>query len=176
MCLDSERLGSLHTSQGKTLAEQLVLMIGTVGENATLRRAECWKASPGTILSGYTHPSLNTVSAYSAGKYGGILAYKSENKDEATATIGRQICQHIVGMNPTKIGKEDVDKPEKDSDDETCLIYQDYLLDPTVSAGSILKENKIEIVDFMRFECGQNLDVKSEVNGGQPLESVQTCQ
>ncbi|XP_077300749.1 elongation factor Ts, mitochondrial [Arctopsyche grandis] len=179
MCFDTERLGSLHTSQGKTLAEQLVLMIGTVGENATLRRAECWKSAPGISLIGYTHPATSDVTPLSIGKYGGILAYTCEDKTVDSSVIGRKICQHIVGMNPTKVGKEDTDKPEKVSDDENCLIFQEYLLDPELQVNEVLKENKLNVLDFVRFECGQNLEVQTEEikpKDGQPLENVQTCQ
>lgn len=179
MCFDSERLGSLHTNQGKTLAEQLVLMIGSVGENATLRRAECWKSAPGISLIGYTHPATGHITPFSIGKYGGILAYTCEDKSVDLNVIGRQICQHIVGMNPTKVGKEGTDKPQKVSDDENCLIFQEYLLDPELQVDEVLKENNLHVLDFVRYECGQNLEVQNEEikpNGGQPLENVQTCQ
>lgn len=175
MCLDTERLRNLHTAQGKTLGEQLALMIGIIGENAILKRAECWKAVPGVIVTGYTHPSLTETSSFSTGKFGSILAYKCDQITEETPTIARKLCQHIVGMNPLKIGKVDNDKPAESSDDETCLIYQEFVADTDLTVNDVLKEHHIEVVDFERFECGQTSQNPIEKDG-QALENVQTCQ
>lgn len=81
------------------------------------------------------------------------------------------ICQHIVGMDPKKIGS-DTDEPAKNKDDETCLIHQEYLLDDSVTVKDILEESKLEIIDFKRFECGEIVNAV----GDQPLEYVETCQ
>lgn len=43
---------NLKTTDGKSLADKVALMIGTVGENATLKRALCLKAGPGVQLAG----------------------------------------------------------------------------------------------------------------------------
>lgn len=106
------------------------------------------------------------------GKFGALLAYRAPH-DEETTKVSRQICQHIVGMNPKKIGNDD-DVPEKNSDDEKCLIYQDYVLDESFKVGQILREFGIEVVDFRRIECGERDEAFSVK--AQPLEHVETCQ
>lgn len=170
MGLDAEQLKSLPASDGKPLADHLALMIGNVGENATLRRAICFKGDTGVRLTGYVHPSSNQTSPIMLGKFGALLAYKSD-RNETTDKISRQICQHVVGMNPKKVGCEK-DKPNKNNDEETCLIYQDFVMDESTKVGEVLKEYGIEVVDFKRVECGDHEDIGI----GQPLEHVETCQ
>ncbi|XP_013133897.1 PREDICTED: elongation factor Ts, mitochondrial isoform X2 [Papilio polytes] len=174
MELDSEQLGNLSAEGGKKLSEILALFIGSVGENAVLRRAECWKANNSDVkIAGYTHPAPAVLSDYSAGKYGALLAYK-QGKDHED--IGKQLCQHIVGCAPTKIGDKELDKPSKNSDDETCLIYQEYLLDPSYTVDEVLQENKIEVIDYVRFSCGEVAEASMPGVEKQPLDTVQTVQ
>ncbi|KAI5634559.1 elongation factor TS domain-containing protein [Phthorimaea operculella] len=172
MELDSEQLGNL-TSDGKKLSETLALFIGNVGENAVLRRAECWKANSDDVkIAGYTHPAPSKPGDYSAGKYGALIAYKQPNDQE---DVGRQLCQHIVGCDPKKIGSKD-DKPAPNSDDETCLIYQEYLLDPSFTVEEVMQKNKVEVLDYVRFSCGEVVENSLHGVGKQPLDSVQTLQ
>lgn len=175
MELDSEQLANLTVEGGKKLSEVLALFIGTVGENAVLRRAECWKTNSDDVnIVAYTHPAPSAPSDYSTGKYGALLAYKpSKDKED----IGRQICQHIVGCAPKKIGRQDQDKPAKNADDELCLIYQEYLLDPSYTVEEILKQHDIEVLDYVRFACGEVTDTNALPGlEKQPLDTVQTLQ
>lgn len=174
MELDSEQLGNLNTEVGKKLSEVLALFIGSVGENAVLRRAECWKANgDGVKIVAYTHPAPPNAGDFSAGKYGALLAYKQIKDGE---DIGRQLCQHIVGCSPKKVGAKDHDKPMKNIDDETCLIYQEYLLDSSVTVDEVLKEHDVEVLDFVRFSCGEPVNNALSGVEKQPLDSVQTLQ
>ncbi|CAH2239897.1 elongation factor Ts, mitochondrial isoform X1 [Pararge aegeria] len=172
--LDSEQLGSLSAEGGKKLSEVLALFIGSVGENAILRRAECWKANSNDVkITAYTHPALATPSDYSTGRYGALLAYKQPNDIE---DVGKHICQHIVGCAPRKIGDKEKDKPTENSDDETCLIYQEYLLDPSYTVEEVLQSNKVEVLDYVRFSCGEEAETEMPGVEKQPLDSVQTLQ
>ncbi|XP_013168346.1 PREDICTED: elongation factor Ts, mitochondrial isoform X2 [Papilio xuthus] len=174
MELDSEQLGNLAAEGGKKLSEILALFIGSVGENAVLRRAECWKANNSDVkIAGYTHPAPSVLGDYSAGKYGALLAYRQANDHE---DIGKQLCQHIVGCAPTKIGDKEADKPAKNSDDETCLIYQEYLLDPSFTVDEVLQQNNVEVIDYVRFSCGEVAEASMPGVEKQPLDTVQTVQ
>ncbi|KAL0849514.1 hypothetical protein ABMA28_013788 [Loxostege sticticalis] len=173
MELDSEQLANLNV-EGKKLSEVLALFIGSVGENAVLRRAECWKANSKDIkIAGYTHPAPAVPGEYSAGKYGALLAYKQSGETE---DIGRQICQHIVGCAPNKIGVKEKDKPAKNSDDETCLIFQEYLLDPSYTVEEVLQQHNAEVIDYVRFSCGEIVETNMPGVEKQPLDTVQTLQ
>lgn len=174
MELDSEQLGNLPADGGKKLSETLALFIGSVGENAVLRRAECWKANNKDVkITAYTHPAPPTPSDYSAGKYGAILAYKQASDTE---DIGKQLCQHIVGMAPRKIGNKDKDEPAKNADDETCLIFQEYLLEPSLTVQEVLDQHKVEIIDYIRFSCGEVIEANMPGVEKQPLDTVQALQ
>ncbi|KAJ8952265.1 hypothetical protein NQ318_007432 [Aromia moschata] len=129
-------------------------MIGTVGENATFKRALCFKVGSGINLAGYAHPSGNAKDNVLLGRLGGLLAYKPLEPSEDLHEISKGLCQHIVGMDPKKIGNA-TDEPAKNRDEETSLLHQDYLLDDSVTIKEVLEGNKLEIVDFKRFECGR---------------------
>lgn len=78
-----------------------------------------------------------------------------------TYTIELQIVFDCVcvGMNPSKIGVTGKDVPACNSDDEKCMIYQEYLLDPSQTVAQFLADSGVSLVDFARFECGEQLDV-----------------
>lgn len=160
---EADNLKSIQGTAGKSLGDELALMIGNVGENATLRRATCFKATDRITLFGVTHPTqFVTANNVNLGKYGSIVAYKSTGDAGENDVLQKNICQHIIGMNPWKVGIADVDKPSEDKDEEKCLIHQEYLLDPTVTVGELFTENALEIVDFSRFQCGENIKTSEE--------------
>ena len=92
--LDADALKALPTIDGKTVADHSALAIGTLGENLSVKRALCMNVPSDVYLSGFTHPASTESGPVSYGKYGALLAFKTEeNKDE----IGKQLCQHIIG-------------------------------------------------------------------------------
>lgn len=153
---EAEALKNLRMADGKTLGDHLALLIGTVGENASIKRAICFKTSNDLQLAGYAHPTSTNVAAAEnttqIGKYGTIVAFRGSATDEE---LQKNLCQHIVGLNPLKIGEEGKDKPVANKDDETCLIHQEYLLDPERTVNEVLKENNVTIIDYQRYECGE---------------------
>ncbi|XP_008211425.1 elongation factor Ts, mitochondrial [Nasonia vitripennis] len=163
--LDADALKALKALDGKLLADHCALTIGTLGENIGLRRALCMNVPDDVILTGYTHPAPAEAGPITYGRYGALLAYKTEETQE---DIGKQLCQHIIGMNPTKIGDPEVDQPQKNSDEETALIHQEFLLDPSMTVQQLLAETKTQILDFARFEMGE------VVEGQQSLDAVET--
>ncbi|XP_066138032.1 elongation factor Ts, mitochondrial isoform X2 [Euwallacea fornicatus] len=169
--LDSDHLMSLKTDDGKSLGDKLALMIGSVGENALLKRAVGVKVANGIHLSGYAHPSGKSLSNILLGRIGGLVAVKSINGDNAYIDkVAAGLCQHIVGMAPKNIGKEDVASPNKE--EESSLIHQDYLLDDTMSIKELLDLNQIQVVSFQRFACGETVATSDE----KCLDAVEVCQ
>ncbi|EDW39778.1 GL15933 [Drosophila persimilis] len=162
---ESEALRNLPTDKGRNLGDHLALLIGAVGENATIKRAICFKAKHDINLCGYAHPAPTNVGTTDdttqVGKYGTIMAFRSDIK-YPDYEFQKSICQQIVGLKPKKIGEYDKDKPVENKDDETCLIHQEYLLDADRTVGEILKEHETTVVDYHRYECGEatkgNLD------------------
>ncbi|KAK9510931.1 hypothetical protein O3M35_005603 [Rhynocoris fuscipes] len=156
--LASNDLKALTAPEGKTLADHAALVISTVGENINLRRAMFVNTPRNIYLCGYTHPSPDKLSTkISSGKYGAIVAYSSLTNDPTVQQVARQICQHIVGMNPSKIGKPDEDEPDENKDDEMVMIHQDFLIDPSITVGQVLEDVGLNIIDFIRYECGEQI-------------------
>uniref|UniRef100_A0A336L310 Elongation factor Ts, mitochondrial n=1 Tax=Culicoides sonorensis TaxID=179676 RepID=A0A336L310_CULSO len=172
--IGSDALKDISCQDGKTLGDHLALLIGTVGENATLKRAICYKAPESVSLVGYAHSTseqiMNQEDGPLFGKYGAIAAFKvlQPPLDEGKQELQKKILQHIVGMNPVKVGDKESDEPESEKDDEKCLIYQEYLLDPELVVGELLEEQGLQVLDFQRFACGeqesQNQSVEQRSN------------
>lgn len=166
MTLDSEAFKELKASDGKSLADHSALVIGNVGENLCVRRALCVTVKDGVYIAGYSHPAPVSPSADLVGKYAALVAFRTPQSAEE---LGKRLCQHVIGMNPTKIGKKGVDEPNPVSDDETTMIFQEYLLDPSITVEQLLSDNEAEVLDFARFETGES--IAAEHN----LDSVETC-
>ena len=50
-------------------------------------------------------------------------------------------------------------EPPKIDENETRLLYQEFLMKPNIRVLDFLNENHAKVNDFVRFECGENLDV-----------------
>lgn len=72
-----------------------------------------------------------------------------------SSDLGRQLCQHVIGMSPRSVGELGVDEPNACKEDETCMVHQEYLLDPEVTVGQLLTDAGASVVTFKRFECGE---------------------
>lgn len=92
--LDAQFLKNLPAEDGKPIADHAALLIGNVGENVSLARATLFGVAPDVQLAACTHPAPMDSSRISYGKYGALLAYKSEEGNEV---LGQQLCQHIIG-------------------------------------------------------------------------------
>lgn len=72
-------------------------------------------------------------------------------------------------MKPLRIGNPEVDEPNQESEDETSLIHQEFLLDPSITVQQLLAETETQILDFIRFEMGETIE------GQQNLDAVETA-
>lgn len=161
-----EALKQLVAADGKNLMDHTALTIGSVGENIQLKRGFYIAVPDDVQLFGATHPApINSVPT-SFGKYGAFVALRSKNNCKE---YGPQLCQHIIGMNPSKIGNITEDTPNANVEEETTLIYQEFLLDPLTSVQHLLLREEIEIVDFVRFEVGETQRT------GETLDTAASC-
>lgn len=160
--LTPEKLNSLISPNGKPLADEVALAIGTVGENMAMRRGLCLKSGEGVQLCGYVHPSNPDSSSIILGKFGALLAYRQiAQRDIDLKLFAKNLCQHIVGMAPQEIGSVEEDEKCDNPDDEKCLIFQEYLIDNTWVVQDLLDNNGVEVIGFKRFECGEDIEGKS---------------
>jgi elongation factor Ts len=192
--LSADQLANILLAESRPVKDETALGIGELGENIQNRRAICFKAVAPVQLAGLTHPIPEggvKKDVVQSGRYGVIVAYKptaggkSSPKNSARLEdIGRQLCQHIIGMNPTEIGtmktargspdpveeepkaaeqasteaeSEQAATPYYDAD-ETTLLNQEFLMDPDMTVGEYLIENEVEVLDFTRFECGEKIE------------------
>lgn len=156
----TESLKNLVGSNNKKLADEMALLIGTMGENAMLKRAVCFKVPETIQLIGMSFPSPTNKAAeddeVQCGSIAAIMGIRTPT--ELTEELKKNLCLQVIGSKPLKVGNKEHDKPTTDPDDETCLIYQEYLFDTSKTVGELLEEQQIEIVDYQRYKCGENLE------------------
>ena len=93
---DVEKLKqAAYPGTGRTVAEELTELVGRIGENLVLRRAQRLAVGKGHVAS-YVHNSL----APGLGKIGVLVALESEATGEAVETLGRQLAMHVAAANP----------------------------------------------------------------------------
>jgi elongation factor Ts len=88
-----------------SVADTVTEMIGTIGENMTLRRTAYLSAKNGVVAS-YMH----NVMAPGLGKIGVIVALESTGNAEQLNTFGKQVAMHIAAANPQAVDVDSLDK------------------------------------------------------------------
>ncbi len=88
-----------------TVADTIKEMIGTIGENMTLRRTAFLSVKNGRV-AGYMH---NTM-APGLGKIGVIVALESKGDAKQLAAFGKQLAMHIAAANPQAVDVESLGK------------------------------------------------------------------
>jgi len=207
--LNSSEFSSLkvegHPAEGAgacSVKDLTALEIGNIGENILVRRGVYMKCGCDgrEMLASYVHatgPPLQHSGQrganqpnFSTGKYASLVLYETtpeasqlheagDNNGPSLAELGRQLCQHVVGMNPQSVGvyepvpvvNKEVSTPESGanseaptegseanteapSEDESRLVYQEYMFDTTQTVGAVLLQQGLRVVDFVRIECG----------------------
>ncbi len=148
---------------GRTVAEELVHMIATVGENMTLRRVAALTVETGVIGS-YMHNAL----APGLGKIGVLVALEGDAAAAALEGLGKSLAMHIAASSPVAVSRDDLDpasvqreravlagqarqsgKPEEIVEkmvegrlrkfyEEVCLVDQTYVIDGESKVGQVL--------------------------------------
>ena len=90
---------------GKTVAEHLVTMIGTIGENMQLRRSRALSVGQG-VVSSYVHGAVGA----GVGKIGVLVALESSGDAARLGEIGKQIAMHVAAASPLFLDVSSVDQ------------------------------------------------------------------
>lgn len=179
--LDRKAIDQIDAKDGKTMADLIALKIGLIGENIAPNTAEHFVVSnPNLHLIGYTHPPGGIQQGpLFYGRYGVLMAIEKTTSADFNGDIeiiGRQLCQHVVGMNPTSVGdlnnpkswpamKEDESVKDEEAQvseadfmgsTHTEMIHQPFLLDTDRLVRDILIEVGLNVKAFVRYEVGQN--------------------
>ena len=88
----------------KTIDEHITAMVGTIGENMRLRRAEGVAVDNGVVV-----PYIHTQIADGMGKIGVLVALKSEGDKAALKALARQIAMHVAATRPLALNIADLD-------------------------------------------------------------------
>jgi elongation factor Ts len=102
-------LGKLEAADyGKTkasVADTLKEMVGSIGENMTLRRTAHLSTDKGVVAS-YMHNQTSP----GLGKIGVIVALESTGDAQTLQSFGKQVAMHIAAANPQAIDVGSLDK------------------------------------------------------------------
>ncbi|MGL4226711.1 MAG: translation elongation factor Ts [Rickettsia sp.] len=105
----AKTIDTLKTSKmpnGKSVEEDIIENIATIGENLTLRRMDILEISEGAIGS-YVHNEV----APNLGKISVLVGLASNAKDKAKLeALAKQIAVHVAGNNPQSIDDSSLDQ------------------------------------------------------------------
>ena len=99
-----ESLKATITKSGKSVEDEIVANIATIGENLNLRRMQVVSVIDGVIAS-YIH----NASADNMGKIAVLVALESSGDKTKLMEVGKQIAMHIAAARPECLNKESVD-------------------------------------------------------------------
>ncbi|XP_053313679.1 elongation factor Ts, mitochondrial [Spea bombifrons] len=158
--LSADELLQMKTDE-TLIKDQLAMAIGKLGENMTVKRA-AWVMTPSNIFIGsYMHGTLPvdvaSLSNMMFGKYGALVLYQAADSSakSSISELGRRLGQHVVGMSPLSVGSiED----ESSGEMETRMLAQPYLLEPSLTVGQYVQPRGVQVLDFVRFECGEETE------------------
>jgi len=102
---DMEAVKTSAYPGGKTVADKLTELIGSIGENMQLRRAAKLSVGQGAVVS-YVHSAV----APNLGKIGVLIALESTADADKLAALGKQIAMHVAATNPQSLSIESLDK------------------------------------------------------------------
>ncbi len=174
---DIDALNATKLPSGETVDETRRALIAKLGENITVRRFERVEATGDAEISSYQHGLKIGVLVSSAGG--------NEN-------LGKDLAMHVAALKPLCISTEEVpaDAVEKEKEvfsaqaaesgkppeiiekmimgrinkflNEVALHGQDFVKDPAVTIGKLLKAENASVVSFTRVEVGEGIEKKVE--------------
>ncbi|CAK6955648.1 elongation factor Ts%2C mitochondrial [Scomber scombrus] len=156
--LAADELNKLSVGEGPSLADQLALTIGRLGENMSLKRAVTVGIPAEWHIGSYVHGGVSGQTEVAMGRYGALVVFQGGKQGEQE-TLGRKLGQHIVGEAPVSLGNMD-DLPCGES--ETRLLPQTFLGDPSRTVAQFLRGQQARVLDFVRFQCGETASDAAE--------------
>ncbi len=103
---DFDKLSEVnYTGSDKSVTEFIKEMVGTIGENMSLRRSAAIRVDQGIVAS-YVHNAI----ADGLGKIGVLVALESDGDAGKLEEIGKQIAMHVAATAPLSLSKDDLDQ------------------------------------------------------------------
>ncbi|XP_060925924.1 elongation factor Ts, mitochondrial [Limanda limanda] len=156
--LPGEELCKLSANEGASLADQVALTIGRLGENMSVKRAVTVGVPAEWHIGSYVHGGVSSQTEVAMGKYGALIVFQG-GKEAERETLGRKLGQHIVGEAPVSLGNMD---DLSCGESETRLLPQTFQGDPSRTVAQFLRGQEARVLDFVRFQCGEAASEKTE--------------
>ena len=96
-----------YPGAGKSVEDHVAEMVGTIGENMTVRRSVKLSVENGVVAS-YVH----SQAADGLGKIGVLVALESTGDTAKLEALGRQLAMHVAATNPLAANVADLDPAE----------------------------------------------------------------
>jgi len=171
---------------GRTVVEEQIHQVATIGENINVRRFARHTVNAGVVAS-YVH---------GAGKIGVLVELACDKADDKVAVLARQLAMHIAAANPQYLERSQVpaDVLEREKEiyrakaresgkpdniiekiidgqvnkfyGEICLVEQAYVIDPDQKVGKVVEAlgkelgAAVRLSGFARFQLGEGIEKK----------------
>lgn len=179
---DVDAVLTTSTPEG-TIADLITNATATIGEKITFRRVSVVEKADDEFFGSYMHMG---------GKISALVVLKGETNETVAKNIAMQVASMVptyvsqsdipgdvveherelqlqmMKADPKMAGKPEkvlqgilkgkVDKHFKDQ----CLLDQEFFLDPKMKVANFLKDNKVELVSFVRFQTGEGIEKREE--------------
>ncbi len=172
-----------YPGTGRTVAEELVHLVATIGENMNLRRARVLSVPQGAVAS-YVHQALKP----GLGKIGVLVAVEGASEVAALETLGRQVGMHVAATRPEALDTNSVDpaalerekavlseqarasgKPENIIEkmvegrirkyyEEVVLLEQVWVHDGESRVKAVAQKAGAKLTAFARFQLGEGIE------------------
>ena len=138
------------TVDNQILKDSIVSAVGQLGENIILKRAVTLATPVTNSIAASSHGNISGYTGgFHYGKYAALVVVRN-NKGRDLKSLCTGLAQHVIGMKPMYIDKEP-HHPEA----ELALLNQEYLLDSKITVRSLLEKYDTDIIDFVRYQCGE---------------------
>lgn len=179
---DVDAVLTTSTPEG-IIADLITNATATIGEKITFRRVSVVEKADDEFFGSYMHMG---------GKISALAVLKGETNETVAKNIAMQVASmaptyvsqsdipgdvveherelqlQMMKADPKMAGKPEkvlqgilkgkVDKHFKDQ----CLLDQEFFLDPKMKVANFLKDNKVELVSFVRFQTGEGIEKREE--------------
>ena len=105
-----------YPGAGKSIQDHVAEMVGTIGENMSVRRSAGLSVEQGVVTS-YLHGQV----VEGQGKIGVLVALESPGDKEKLAALGKQIAMHVAATNPLALSTDDLSKDEVEREREVLI-------------------------------------------------------
>ena len=180
-------MGTEYLTTGKTVKETLTEKIATIGENMNVRRFERFESTG--LIESYIH---------GAGKIAVLV-----DCPKGESTLAKDVCMQIAAARPEYVNRESVpqERVQKEMEilkaqamnegkpaeiaekmvlgrigkfyGEICLLDQEFVKDPSIKVGDLVKSQGAEISRFARFEKGEGIEKKEENFAEEVMKQLQ---